>query len=79
MLPGCENDRPADERQALLDLFMMGCRSIDPCPSCAVAAAMYAAAQAAHKGMAMTEELFLDYAKEVFQDIRRQLDGKVLA
>jgi hypothetical protein len=69
----CMNDKQMRERQALLELFLMGCREIGACPACAMATAFYAAAQAAQKGLVMTEEKFLDAAREIWKDVEQQL------
>jgi hypothetical protein len=68
-----------NERQALVDLFLMGCRETDACPPCAMSAALYAAALGALKGLHLTEESFLDAAKEIYKDVREQLTpGKLV-
>ena len=77
-VPECMKPAHASERQALLQLFMMGCRELDPCAACAMSAAMYAAAQTAQKGLMMSEEKFLDAAREIYQDVGKQLAGKIV-
>ena len=77
-VPSCTSLSQTDERTALRDLFMMGCKEIAACPPCAMAAALYAAAQTAQKGLEMDEEHFLDAAKEIFQDVQNQFANRIV-
>lgn len=78
-VPECMNRTHTNERQALLELFMMGCREIDVCPACAMSTGLYAAASAALKGLSTTEEKFLEAAKEIFRDVEKQIAGDILS
>lgn len=74
-----EGRTPAEtimRRKALFDGMLGLCKQAQACPSCACAAALYAAFRAAHVGLNMSLENFLEAAKEVYQDAMRQEQNK---
>ena len=66
------------ERKALLDVIMTFCKKFKVCPTCAASACLYAAALAAHKGLEISLEKYLEASKEIWTDVQNQTGRKII-
>jgi len=61
-----------------MDGMLILCQQMQACPTCAMIASLYVAAQAGRVGSNVSEEAFLRFCKEVWDDLNKQLGGKLV-